>query len=66
MSETIAEIAGRLAEQAEAVCRHYLPAGRRERHQWRVGDVNNAPGLSIFTETGPRICVQKGPRGRCP
>jgi len=22
--------------------------------------------MSIFTETGPRICVQKGPRGRCP
>jgi hypothetical protein len=48
MCETIGEIARQLAEQAEAVCRHYLPAGRRERHQWRVGDVNNTPGRSLF------------------
>jgi len=54
MSEYIAEIAKRLAERVEAVCRHYLPAGRRERHQWRVGDVNNQPGRSLFVRlVGP-------------
>jgi hypothetical protein len=54
MSETIGEIAGGLAEQAEAVCRHYLPAGRREGNLWRVGDVNNTPGRSLFVRlVGP-------------
>ena len=54
MSEDIAEIARQLAKRAQAVCRHYLPAGRRERSQWRVGDVRNTPGRSMFVQlAGP-------------
>ena len=43
-----AELAQMLARQAEAVCRHYLPAGRREGRYWLVGDVHNTPGRSLF------------------
>lgn len=43
-----AEMARRLSAQAEAVCRHYLPAGRREGRYWLVGDVHNTPGRSLF------------------
>ncbi len=47
-SMTVAELAQMLARQAEAVCRHYLPAGRREGRYWLVGDVHNTPGRSLF------------------
>jgi len=48
------ELARRLARQAEAVCRHYLPAGHREGRYWLVGDVRNTPGRSMFVRlTGP-------------
>ncbi len=43
-----AELAQMLAQQVEAVCRHYLPAGRREGRYWLVGDVHNTPGRSLF------------------
>ncbi len=43
-----AEMAQLLARQAEAVCRHYLPAGRRAGRYWLVGDVHNTPGRSLF------------------
>ena len=43
-----AKLAQLLARQAEAVCRHYLPAGRREGRYWLVGDVHNTPGRSLF------------------
>lgn len=36
------------AEQAEAVCRHYLSSGRREGRYWLVGDADNSPGRSMF------------------
>jgi hypothetical protein len=45
---TAAELAQMLARQAEAVCRYYLPAGRREGRYWLVGDVHNTPGRSLF------------------
>jgi hypothetical protein len=49
-----AEIARRLAQNAEAVCRHYLSNGRREGVTWRVGDVDNMPGRSLMVRlTGP-------------
>ncbi len=48
MSEPISELARRLAAQAEAVCRHYLPNGRREGRYWMVGDIYNTPGRSLF------------------
>jgi hypothetical protein len=48
MSSYAAEIAGRLAQNAEAVCRHYLSNGRREGRYWIVGDVANTPGRSLY------------------
>ncbi|MBB2169656.1 DNA primase [Gluconacetobacter aggeris] len=42
------ELARRLAENAEAVCRHYLSAGRRSGNYWLVGDVRNTPGRSLY------------------
>ena len=43
-----------LAENSEGVCRHYLPAGRREGSYWIVGDLQNNPGRSLFVRlTGP-------------
>jgi hypothetical protein len=48
LSMSAPEIAQLLARQAEAVCRHYLPAGRRQGHYWLVGDVHNTPGRSLF------------------
>ena len=46
-SETEDVIRG-LAENAESVCRAYLPAGRREGSYWIVGDLQNNPGRSLF------------------
>ena len=49
------EIAAALAAQAEAVCRHYLPAGQRQGRYWIVGDIHGAPGRSLFVGIrGPR------------
>jgi hypothetical protein len=49
-----ADIARRLAQNAEAVCREYLSNGRREGNTWRVGDVDNTPGRSLMVRlTGP-------------
>ena len=39
MSSPAADLAHRLARDAEAVCRHYLSNGRREGRYWLVGDV---------------------------
>ncbi len=49
-----ADLARRLAGEAEAVCRHYLPNGRREGAYWLVGDVHNAPGRSLFVRLTDR------------
>src|SRR5579863_520098 len=48
MSNKASDLARRLGEQAELVCRHYLSNGRRVGHYWIVGDVRNAPGRSTF------------------
>jgi len=49
-----AELAHRLAREAEAVCRHFLSNGRREGRYWLVGDVDNTPGRSLFVRlNGP-------------
>jgi hypothetical protein len=42
------ELAARLARDAEAVCRHYLPAGQKSGRYWLVGDVQGSPGRSMF------------------
>jgi hypothetical protein len=49
-----ADLARRLAQNAEAVCREYLSNGHREGGTWRVGDVDNTPGRSLMVRlTGP-------------
>lgn len=48
MESPVRELARRLGENAEAVCRHYLSNGRREGHYWMVGDIDNAPGRSLY------------------
>ncbi|MGQ3141269.1 DUF7146 domain-containing protein [Rhizobium oryzihabitans] len=49
------ELADRLARDAEAVCRHYLSAGRRAGNYWIVGDTANSKGKSLYVHlTGPR------------
>jgi hypothetical protein len=48
MSSQAAELAHRLARDAEAVCRYYLSNGRREGRYWLVGDVANTSGRSLF------------------
>jgi hypothetical protein len=58
-----AEMARLLATQAEAVCRHYLSAGRREGRYWLVGDVHNTPGRSLFVRLSGSG-VAKGAAGR--
>jgi hypothetical protein len=54
MTSQAAELARRLARDAEAVCRRYLSNGRRQGRYWVVGDVANTPGRSLFVRlTGP-------------
>ena len=54
MSSRAADLARRLAHDAEAVCRHYLPNGRRHGRYWLVGDVRDTPGRSLYVRlTGP-------------
>jgi len=48
MSEQASELARRLAQDVEAVCRRYLSNGRREGRYWLVGDIRNTPGRSLF------------------
>jgi Toprim domain len=61
MSGDAAELARRLAREAEAVCRHYLSNGRRQGRYWLVGDARNTSGRSLFV----RLCESpKGPAGK--
>ena len=49
-----ADLARRLARDAEAVCRQYLSNGRRCGHYWTAGDIMNTPGRSLYVRlTGP-------------
>jgi hypothetical protein len=56
MPDSISDIARRLAENAEAVCRHYLSNGRREGRYWLVGDVHNTPGRSLYVRLSGSAC----------
>ncbi|WP_372027421.1 toprim domain-containing protein [Tistrella mobilis] len=55
------DLARRLADRAEAVCRHYLSSGRREGSYWLVGDVRNTPGRSMYVRLKDS---PKGPAGK--
>ena len=54
MTSPAADIARRLADNAEAVCRRYLSNGRREGHYWMVGDIRNSPGRSLYVRLWAR------------
>lgn len=47
-SSPASQIAVRLADHAEGVCRHYLSKGRKEGRYWLVGDIHNIPGRSLY------------------
>ncbi len=48
-----AAVAAALAERAEAVCRHYLPHGRRQGRYWVAGDLDGARGRSLYVRLAP-------------
>ena len=48
MPSIAADLARRLAHDAERVCRHYLSNGRRAGCYWLVGDTANTPGRSLY------------------
>jgi hypothetical protein len=47
MTGSASELARRLGDHAEAVCREYLSNGRRVGNYWIVGDVHNTEGRSM-------------------
>lgn len=47
MTGSASELARRLGEQAEAVCREYLSNGHRSGNYWMVGDARNTTGRSM-------------------
>ncbi|MCJ9700835.1 toprim domain-containing protein [Bradyrhizobium sp. SHOUNA76] len=57
MPRDASELAGRLAREAETVCRHYLSNGKRAGRYWVVGDVHNTKGRSLF------VRLQDSPKG---
>lgn len=60
---TAADLAIRLGQRAEMVCRHYLSNGCRSGRYWIVGDARNTPGRSMFVRlTGP--ATGKGAAGK--
>ncbi len=46
------ELSHRLGLNAEAVCRYYLPNGRKAGRYWQVGNVQNEKGQSMFVRLG--------------
>jgi len=50
MTSPASDLSSRLASQAEAVCRAYLPAGRRQGRYWIAGDVQGSAGRSLFVK----------------
>ena len=48
-----AAIAAALGRRAEAVCRQYLPHGRRQGRYWVAGDLDGARGRSLYVRLGP-------------
>lgn len=48
------DLAHRLGQEAEAVCRAYLPAGKRHGRYWHCGNVQGDPGQSLYVHlSGP-------------
>lgn len=61
MKENLSDLTRRLADHAEAVCRHYLSSGRRVGGYWQVGDPRNTSGRSMYVRLKD---TPKGPAGK--
>lgn len=61
MTGSACELARRLGEHAEAVCREYLSNGHRSGNHWIVGDVRNTRGRSMHVRLKANA---KGPAGK--
>lgn len=61
MDQSATDIARRLAARAEAVCRHYLPNGRRHGRYWLVGNVRGEPGRSLYVRL---VDTERGHAGK--
>ncbi|RWQ62408.1 toprim domain-containing protein [Mesorhizobium sp.] len=61
MTGSASELARRLGEHAEAVCREYLSNGHRSGNHWIVGDVRNTRGRSMHVRLNGNA---KGPAGK--
>jgi hypothetical protein len=48
VTSTASDLSRQLSRNAEAVCRHYLSAGRREGRYWIVGDAFGSSGRSLY------------------
>ena len=59
-----AAVAAELGARAEAVCRHYLPHGRRQGRYWVAGDLDGARGRSLYVRLGPPGTPGKSPTRR--
>lgn len=61
MTGSASELARRLGDHAEAVCREYLSNGHRSGNHWIVGDVRNTRGRSMHVRLNANA---KGPAGK--
>jgi len=61
MSGSASELAHRLGDHAEAVCREYLSNGHRSGNHWIVGDARNTRGGSMHVRLKAN---PKGPAGK--
>ena len=59
MTGSASELARRLGEHAEAVCREYLSNGHRSGNYWIVGDVRNTRGRSMHVRLKDRIAARR-------
>ena len=59
LNHPAAALATALARRPEAVCRRYLPHGRRQGRYWVAGDLHGAKGRSLFVRLRP-----PGPPGK--
>ena len=61
MTGSASDLARRLGDHAEAVCREYLSNGHRSGNHWIVGDVRNTRGRSMHVRLKGNA---KGPAGK--
>ncbi len=61
MTGSASELARRLGDHAEAVCREYLSNGHRSGNHWIIGDVRNTRGRSMHVRLKANA---KGPAGK--